>query len=266
MKKIMSNEDYHADPAIGSTLLKSISNRSIAHALLETKESDALILGSALHAAILEPETYEDNYIVAPKIDRRTKAGKLDWASFLEEADGKQVLTADMSEKVQAMKTSLLNHPKAILLLTGGESEYSYFSKCPHTGLMKKCRPDYKKADALIDLKTAQDASSEGFTRAAMNRAYHIQAAHYVDTYNEASDEKVKEFYFVVVENTAPYAVNTFKLGEIELSLGREQAKKAIEKYADYLNSSEKDLVKFGYGLSTEEIQFPDWYLLKQEA
>lgn len=40
---------------------------------LKSSESDSLKIGSALHCSLLEPSKWEERYIIAPKVDRRTK-------------------------------------------------------------------------------------------------------------------------------------------------------------------------------------------------
>jgi hypothetical protein len=53
----MSNEEYHAHHAFGSTSIKTAANKSIAHLFgAERKDSPAFALGSAVHAYLLEPE------------------------------------------------------------------------------------------------------------------------------------------------------------------------------------------------------------------
>jgi len=42
----------------------------------EFVETPAMVLGSALHCLVLEPQEWSKRYITAPKFDRRTKAGK----------------------------------------------------------------------------------------------------------------------------------------------------------------------------------------------
>ena len=39
-------------------------------------ESKAMAFGSAVHTALLEPDDFDDEYYVMPKLDRRTKIGQ----------------------------------------------------------------------------------------------------------------------------------------------------------------------------------------------
>lgn len=266
MKKLMNNNEYHSHEAIGSSILKKIAQKSLLHAIKEErKESDALNLGSAIHCAILEPEKFNQEFLVMPKIDGRTKEGKALKAEFEIKAQGKTLLTEDQLEQVKGMLSSIHAHEIARGMLTGGEAEYAYFAKDLATGLMLKTKPDYKNAGALIDLKTCQDASREGFIRACITFNYALQAAFYLDVYNLATGENLTEFFFVAVESSAPYAVATYKMGEVEINVGREQYKKALRQLAEF-KKDETKILDYGYEKKIIEIQFPIWALEKLSA
>ena len=47
------------------------------------KETPALLIGSAVHCAVLEPEEFGKRYAVGPRVDRRTSKGKAEWEAFL---------------------------------------------------------------------------------------------------------------------------------------------------------------------------------------
>ena len=80
----MSNEEYHATGAVGKSMLDNI-HKSPAHLKIAGNKNPGppLILGSALHCAVLEHSTFNDRYIVEPDVDKRTKAGKEEYAVFL---------------------------------------------------------------------------------------------------------------------------------------------------------------------------------------
>lgn len=267
MKKLMSNKDYHAHEAKGSTTFKKIALTTLLHAMSEeVKETEALQLGSAVHAAILEPETFDAEFAFAPKVDKRTKAGKEEWAKFADENAGKTILKQEHRDVINGIVRSLNSHEIAKGMLSGGEAEYSYFVKDEETGVELKCRPDYVNHGALIDLKTCQDASEAGFTKACINFGYHIQAAFYLDVYNKANGTDLTEFFFVAVETKPPFAINTFKMGEVEIQLGREMYKKALKEYAEFKKDEKQELSKFGYIKRVNEINFPLWALERHEV
>lgn len=268
MKKLETSDSYFNTEAVSSSTLKEIHKKTLFHALSVKKEmTDAMILGSAIHCAILDPERFTSDFVISPKFDKRTTVGKTAFNEFSRLAEGKTVIDEDMAEKVTGIKNSVMSHPLAREILSGGEAEYSYYATDIETGLKTKCRPDYHNGGSLIDLKTTMDASYEGFARQIGNMGYHIQAAFYLDVFNLSQETDYKEFYFVAVENVAPYAVAVYRLNPEQIEYGRMAYKQSIKKLAEYLKSAEtgeerrSGLSAFGYPCEIIDIQVP-YYLL----
>lgn len=265
MKTFITNEAYHADAAIGSTTLKTIDKKSVLHAVNQTiKETDALVFGSALHCLILEPEQFDDKYAVKPVCDRRTKLGKELYAEFLEESEGKTIITQEQHTAVHGIAKSLANHPLVSNMLQGGESEVSYFADDSFYQVTRKCRLDYFKNGTIIDIKTCTDASPQGFLRSVIKYNYHLQASYYLDTVNMSGEDTAKDFVFVAVENTFPYAVGVYKLDQQSLNAGRNRYKAALTKLAEF-KTSDKPVETFGYSQSLVELELPLWELEQAE-
>ncbi len=262
-KILMSNKYYHEHEATGSTILKSIASKTVIHAVENPfVENDASIMGGALHAKTLNPETFDQEFIVSPKFDKRTKVGKEGFASFQERAGDRSILNEDQFSLVKGMSEAIFDHSLANKMLSGGEAEFSYFAKCEDTGLELKCRPDYVNKDSLIDVKSSRDASPSDFAKSCANFNYHIQAAFYLDVYNKACGTNIQDFYFIVVENAAPHAVAVYKLDEISLEHGRNLYKKALVSLANYKKESKEvnfKKQKHMYGELIKELTLPNW-------
>ena len=72
-------DDYFASRALGSTAIRTAAQKSVAHYYADKeKETKAQTMGTAHHAATLEPETIGERLIVAPRCQCQatTKAGK----------------------------------------------------------------------------------------------------------------------------------------------------------------------------------------------
>ena len=74
-----SNDEYHAQKSISASGLKEISKNSVYHHINRLPfESSSMALGTAVHTALLEPDTFYDIYYPLPEIkDARTKEGRL---------------------------------------------------------------------------------------------------------------------------------------------------------------------------------------------
>lgn len=265
MKTFISNEAYHADSAIGSSTLKTIDKTSVFHAVNQVrKETDALVFGNALHCLILEPEQFDEKYAVKPVCDRRTKLGKQLYAEFLEESEGKIILTQEQHTAAYGIAKSLANHPLVSNMLKGGESEVSYFADDSFYNVKRKCRLDYFKGGVIFDVKTCKDASPQGFLKAVINYGYHLQASYYLDTVNMSGEDTAKEFVFIAVENVFPYAVGVYKLDEQSLKAGRNRYKAALTKLAEF-KASDKPVENFSYSPHLVELELPIWELEQAE-
>ena len=221
-------------------------------------ETPALRIGDATHCLSLEGRAaFNDRFAVAPDgIDRRTKAGKADWAAFTEAAGERTILTAAEAEPVEGMADALHAHPLIPALLERGQAEVSMIWSDAETGAPCKGRPDFARFDdgALLDLKTALDASPAGFTRAAFNFGYHIQAAAYREG-AAALGRPISDYLLLTVEKSPPYAAAVYRLADAPLELGRRRWREAVALYSECLERNEWP----GYSSSIQELTLPNW-------
>jgi len=97
---------YHSDDAVGSSLIRKLQTSTPMHALemLATPmASPAMSLGTALHAAILEPENDLAQAVVSPDIDKRSKAGKEEHAAFELANQGRCIINALQAQQLDGM-------------------------------------------------------------------------------------------------------------------------------------------------------------------
>ena len=143
----LTNEEYHADPAISASHLKAVMQQSPYHywsRYLNPKRptmepTAAMRLGSLAHCAVLEPDELHNRYAIAP--DRRSNAGKALAADMA--ARGLEAVTeADMA-LAYAMADAVRQHPYAAALLADGKAEQSFWADDTATGLRVKARPDW---------------------------------------------------------------------------------------------------------------------------
>lgn len=212
----LSNADYHRDPAVSKSHLDQVA-KSPAHywtRYIDPKRvipepTAAMVLGTALHTAVLEPHLWREQFAVAPEgIDRRTKAGKEAWAAFEADAQGKTVLTSDDGQRIRLMAAAVHQHAASSFLLElPGIREASYFWTDEETGLRCKCRPDWHSADQrlIVDVKTTKDASPREFARSVAAFRYHVQANWYQRPFPEA-----EQFLFIAVESQPPHLVAVY--------------------------------------------------------
>ena len=240
----ISNEEYHASEGLSASGLKLLA-RSPAHYKYSVREeTPAMRKGTAVHTAVFEPERFAASYVIAPDVDKRTKAGKEAWAEL--EASGKIVLSAKEYETTQAMGDAVRNHRLAGPLVMDGKAEQSVYWRQPvtiggenreYTEILCKCRPDYVKelgeGYVIVDLKTTSDARPLRWGKSAYwDYGYHIQAAHYMIGMESATGERAREFVFIVAESESPYGVLVYKTPTLTLMRGYEENEELYKVYA----------------------------------
>lgn len=258
-EKRMTNAEYHAHHAISKSDLDAV-HRSPMHYLYrrehpQQQTTPALLAGSVIHKMVLEPETFAEEYIEAPAIDRRTKAGKEEYAAFEQEAAGKIIVPKDMITLSVNIAEAVSHHKTARALLSGGKAETSHFWTDIRTGLECKCRPDYLRSGFCVDLKTTQNASPEAFEKAAYNYRYYVQAHWYLHGLKQCDISDAEDFVFIAVEKEPPYAVAVYFADDLMLSLGEMEARSDLDLLSACIHTGSYH----GYEENIQPLSLPKW-------
>lgn len=234
----MTEQEYRQHPAISrSELFKIKESPEKFRYYMDNPEppTPSLIFGQLFHAMALQPETVWEQFAAAPNVDRRTKAGKEAYAEFEQNAQGKTVVTADMVELATEMCNALMNNEDARKLLNG-QKEVEFFWVDELTGEECKCRADVliKIGDLniIVDLKSAESAATDTFTKDAVKYGYDFQSAMYKIGV-EKNTGKQYIFVFIVVEKKPPYAVNILQADDLFIRRGNDIFRELIGIYHD---------------------------------
>jgi hypothetical protein len=251
----ISNEVYHASPAIGSSRLKQVLKcPALYHANQPFKATAAMEIGTVVHAMVLEPDTIDDVAVIKPSLSG--KGARIALAEFKEENKGKICLTCADWQRAEDMAASVLGLPDVGDILSAAQCEHSGWYDDPITGLACRYRPDARTDWLIADVKTCQDASPAGFSRAIENFGYHISAAHYIIGDQVLNNIKHQVFAFLCVESTAPYLAATYLLSTDSLEFGKWKRAKALAKIKECTESG----VWPGYNNNRpESISVPYW-------
>lgn len=180
-------------------------------------------------------------------------------AEWLKNNGHRTVLTAEQWDQLHRMRDSVMNHPAACALLYGkpGKAEVSVYWRDAMTGELCRCRPDWwRDDDVLVDLKTTDDASPEGFAKSMANWRYDVQDPFYRDGVKAATGREVRAFVFVAVEKKPPFAVGVYVLDSESVELGRAQYRADLRTYAECIRTG----VWPGYGEKIQTISMPAWH------
>lgn len=220
----MPELEYRKLDALNASTLKQM-RRSALHAWQAlsqpTPSTAAMQLGTAVHLALLEPGRYAVEHVIGPSNDRRTKAWK-EWA----EAEARPLkLSPDEAVTVERIRESF-EVPESrtaydLIRRCRGRSEATAIWPDPEIGVLCKARADrvcvYEDAPVLVELKTARDASPQGFRSAVRQYGYDLAAAWYLRGFRLVGTKEPRALYFVAVETEPPYAIATYVLPELHL-------------------------------------------------
>ncbi|MAK72630.1 MAG: hypothetical protein CMK81_00755 [Pseudomonadales bacterium] len=188
----MSSVQYHAVglPWVSSHRLATFSRWGAATVTYETDNpapmSSALSLGAGLHSRILTPHHFKREFKVWTG-DRRTKAGKEEWAKFQLNMQGADVLTKDQANTIEGMAKAVNSHPTLGPMVEDATqndtAEMSLFTKMQ--GLDCKGRIDAlcntPAGVCLLDLKTnSRSMAVDDLVRTCANYGYIEQMAFYL--------------------------------------------------------------------------------------
>ncbi len=263
----MTNEQYHDAPGTSKSHLDCIAERSDRHYWAEYVDPNrvrqpstpALLLGNAIHRAILEPDLFETEFFMALDLPHRSNADKEAHAAYAAANAGKTLLTAQQYDACIKVRDEAHRHPVASGLLTGGVSEQSFFAPDPETGALIKCRLDYRIGDIdggiVIDVKSTTDASPDAFGRDAAKFRYDLQPAWYFDVLHSAYRVRPSQFVWIAIEKEWPFAVGIYYADEEMIERARVTARRDFLRILECRQRGEYP----DYGHTIQKLQLPNW-------
>ena len=262
----LSNEEYHAGPGLSVSgakrlLVSPFHFHELAkpHHVPPKAPTPAMVNGTLVHCALLEPAEFDKRYWIGPEVDKRTKA----WKEYVEtaNANGVELITQVQRDAAMRQADALRKLSAVAELLPHGVAEQSIYWRDQAHGLLLKCRPDLRAPVAhgngavLLDVKTAIDASPEGFAKSCANFGYYMQDPWYCEGVQAALGVEVHGMVFAVVESEFPHACAAYMLSDEARDYGRQRIARARQVYRDCAASDTWP----GYPTDIQVIDLPRW-------
>jgi len=251
--------DYLALPYASYSRLKRLRDTCPAIVRYEMEHpppsTPALVVGSAVHCAVLEPFQFTRLYVKGVEGDGRTKAVKDARAALEADHPGATVLSHADYEMVCGVRDAVAAHPKASRLLEG-RPEHTALWTDPETGVQCRGRFDLlsDRVPAVVDLKTCMDASPDAFARSCYQYGYYLQGAMYLQGAQEIG-YTAKHFIIVAVEKRPPHVVAVYELEPADLGLGADEVRSLLRTWKRCQDSG----VWPGYSDRVERLALPTY-------
>ena len=212
--KLTHNNYYDDTEYVSNSMLSHLTGKSPEYFrfMMDNPQpaTPAMKFGSAIHMNVLQPEEFNNHYAIAPKLDKRTKQGKADYAEFTNNNMFKTVISESDYALIEQMTDKLMRDSDAKTLISKGVKEKiiawnneEYDINCK--GMLDVYRED---SGIIVDLKTTQDSSYYGFASSVRKFKYYKQAAFYLDAVG------AQEFYIVAIEKNPPFSINIIQIGD----------------------------------------------------
>ena len=239
------------------------------------ESSKAMHLGTATHTLVFEPEKWADEITVIPddapkkptkaqreakKPSEETLASVAWWDNFNASISGRAVISAEEEVQARSMATAVREHKEVFGYLThpSAKAELSIIATERVNGLDIACkgRCDLVTMDGtvIVDLKTTEDASAEGFSKSFMSYGYWMQASHYLAIARK-SGLPIERFIFVAVEKHPPYSVACYELDAQSLEKANAIRQRLLETLSDCIARNEFP----SYQRGVTSLTLPPW-------
>lgn len=188
-------------------------------------------LGSMVHCMLLQPELFNDQFAVAPEINKRTNAGKEEWAAFCSQHSDKIVVQEDEYQHARRLVDSAMCNKNVEQIVKGChdfEVEWSAdIEDIPFRGFFDGVASDY-----ILEVKTTSDGHPKKVMSEFLTRKYHMQAG----LYHMASSKPV---IYLIVETSEPYLSYVAPADDRYLKLGCDDIGDLCTKFKKCLKSGD---------------------------
>ena len=222
---------YRAIDAVNWSTLKEM-DKSPAHYAHRCKhplrDTPRLLLGRAVHTAVLEPDEFPTRYVV---FDGGTRRGKT-WNAFSEANADKSILKADEYRTCLAIRDAVHANTQAAKLLKG-ESEVTVEWIDEVTGIRCKGRIDHVRGSMFSDLKTTGSVDAWTFAGISSRMLYHAAAAFYarglgiIDDLRHETTPRI-----IAVEIKPPHDVAVFAFTDDAMLAGDQKVTELLRQVA----------------------------------
>jgi len=247
-KPLITIEDIEKRPLSYSSLkqFKRSPLHFMEYRTAAKADKDAWIFGRLLDCLLLTPDQVEKEFAVLPVAVKLKDVGRELYDSYKATCDrvyarpNVTIVTAEAWKQATTMRDVIWGHTtakKIIERVTDVQCQYTWKDK--KTKLKITGRFDGEGTDMIFELKTAQDADPDAFFKDAYKFDYHIQCATYLEAM--ARKGKFPNFWYIVIEKTAPYGISVFRPSDEYIELGKKELRKLLDRFKYCMDENKFD-------------------------
>jgi PDDEXK-like domain of unknown function (DUF3799) len=266
---------YHKCSGASASRLRTLA-RSPAHCFEEmthpSEPTPAMILGSAAHVCILQPELFGASYIVAGQCATGKQNGQRCESNGKKMVGGEWfcgqhcrsagdaipqtiILTEDYDTCRRMAESARKKKAASELLDARPDVEVSFFWRHLEAGVVCKGRADILPGGGIVgDLKTTEDASPEAFKYSIDKFGYYVQGAHYLDGLSTLR-HRAEQFQIIAVEKSPPFEVAVYRLAQEDLQRGFDQLQRLLKVWKRCIEENRWP----GYSEDVQDIQMTEY-------
>ena len=222
---------YFANPAINSSLIKH-GLKSMRHmhymATNPQKTTDAMSMGTILHAAILEPDDFSSHVAIW---DRGDKKGNL-WKQFREEHADDYILKPDEHANVMRASRNVHADSMAHQLIEQTVHEQEFFWRGDQYGDAKARMDGVNHAGTvLLEVKSTASIDERKWQWHAVDFGLHLQLGWYAEGIEARTGHVPDQVWWIVFEQKGCCDVVTYEVPQGVVNKGREAAVDIARRY-----------------------------------
>lgn len=221
-------------------------------------ETDAMLLGTLVHAFVLEPKTIGDLYVRMPDGMVRRGAKWDEWRSA--NAFMKKPIKGTIYDKAMMLRDKIINNEMAMSYIMGRkrsvdiEERVSFNQKVGDrwlrmTGFLDLVNHETKR---ILDIKTVSNA--DDLSKCAKDGRWDLQAVQYLNAMALTRGEKYRMF-FLVVETNSPHRIRIVELSPSAIHIARQDHERLT---LDYVRRMEED--DWTGELVQTDVDMPNWF------
>lgn len=240
-------DDYHASGGWSVSRLKRVLENP-ARSKLGMKETATLRFGTLIHDVLLQgEEAVRPRYLVSllETFNERHKAYQEEKRRA--EAEGLTLVKQKDFEAALRIRDAVMKQAVGRDVLAGIKPDWveqSFYWIDWETGLLCRGRTDLCRRDmgVLIDLKSCEDATQDGFEDSIARYGYDLQDVYYQEGYEQALAQSLgpeqawrpDEFWFLAIEKEPPHFCNLIHIKPEQKEASRVEVRETLRLCRDF--------------------------------